>query len=94
VRMFGVLAAVLFALTVGAAGAENLRVYREHLRPDPCSPDTLTFTVTVEKAGSYAVRLLVQGEEGKDHTIQLTLQPEGSDAALSLRFSFTGQGCG
>jgi hypothetical protein len=93
-RALGVLVVLLFLLAVGAAGAESLWVYRQHLQTDPASPDTLTFTLTVETAGRYEARLLARGEEDKDHTIQLILQPEGSEAPLKLSFSFTGEGCG
>jgi hypothetical protein len=87
-------ALIILAPGMGIVGAEGLRVSREQLRPDPSIPDSLVFMLTVEKAGSYMARALVQGEEGRDFTIHLTLQPEGPAAAIELRFSFTGQGCG
>jgi hypothetical protein len=93
-RALRVLAAVLLVLAAGAAGADGLRIYRDELRPDPALPGSLAFTVTVEKAGSYTARLLVQGEAGREFPILLTLQPEEQAAAVELRFSFTGQGCG
>ncbi len=93
-RTFGLIAAILLALGVGAAGADGLRVYRENLKPDPAAPDSLAFTVAVEKAGGYTLRALVQGEAGRVFTVLLTLQPEGSGEPVELRFSFTGRGCG
>jgi hypothetical protein len=98
-RVLNLLGAFLFGLTLVAAGAEELRVTRQEFRPDPAVPETLVFTVTVEKAGSYAAQLLVRAEEGKEHTLQLILHQEGLaaedlSAAPIMRFSFTGQGCG
>jgi len=98
-RVLGLLAAFLFGLGLVAPGAEELRVNRQELRPDTAVPNTLVFTVTVGKAGSFTARLMVRAEEGKQYTIQLTLQPEASagedsSAAPSVRFSFTGPGCG
>ncbi len=98
-RVLGLLSILLFVLGLAAAGAEDLYVYRKELRSDPSAPETLVFTVTVKRAGSYTAQLLARAEEGREYTLQLTLQPEGSpagepDAALNLRFTFTGQGCG
>jgi len=98
-RALGLLAAFLLGLGLVAAGAEELRVNRPELRSDPSAPETLLFTVTVKKAGSYGVQLLARAEEGREYTLLLTLQPEGpaaedSSAAPSVRFTFTGKGCG
>jgi hypothetical protein len=98
-RVLGLLAVLFFVLGLAVAGAEDLYVYRKERRSDPSAPETLAFTVTVKKAGTYAAQLLARAEEGKEYTLLLTLQPEGSpagdaDAVLNLHFTFTGQGCG
>ncbi len=98
-RALGLLAAFLLGLGLVAAGAEELRVDREELRSDPSAPETLLFTVAVKKAGDYAIQLMVRAVEGREYTLLLTLQPEGSaaedsSAAPSVRFTFTGKGCG
>ncbi len=98
-RALGLLAAFLLCLGLVAAGAEELRVNRQELRSDPAAPETLLFTVAVQKAGSYAVQLMARAVEGRENTLQLSLQPEGSavedpSAAPSVRFTFTGKGCG
>jgi len=92
-RVLGLLAVFFFVLGLAVAGAEELRVKRQELQPDPSAPDTLLFTVTVKKAGSYAVQLLARAQEGREYTLQLTLTGD-ADAVLNLRFTFTGQGCG
>jgi len=96
-RTLGLLSVLFFVLGLSVAAAEELRVDRQELRTDPSAPDTVAFTLTVKKAGSYAVQLLARALEGREYTLLLALQPEGSpagDAVLNLRFTFTGQGCG
>jgi hypothetical protein len=98
-RTLGLFSILFFVLGLAVAAAEELRVNRQELRSDPSAPDTLAFTVSVKSPGSYAVQLLARALEGKEYTLLLTLQPEGSpagdaDAVLNLRFTFTGQGCG
>jgi len=96
-RTLGLFSVLFFVLGLAVAAAEELRVNRQELRTDPSAPDTVAFTLTVKKAGSYAVQLLARAQEGREYTLLLALQPEGStsgDAILNLRFTFTGQGCG
>ncbi len=88
-----VLAAALF-LGALAAGAETVWVDRPQLAEDPADPQALSFTVEIREPGSYQARIMVRGEADREIQLVLTLRPEAGGPAHSVRFSFTGQGCG
>ena len=89
-------AGVALALLLGAAflaDAEMIWIDRAKLLPDSDSADTLTFSVTIQEGGSFAARVLCQGEKGKKYLLELELRPEDGGAPQSVQFSFTGSGC-
>lgn len=88
-----VLAAMLLLGTAFLAEAEMIWIDRAKFLPAPGSADTLLFTVTVQEGGSFAARILCQGEKGKKYLLELELRPEDGGAPQSVQFSFTGSGC-
>jgi len=50
--------------------------------------------VEVREPGSYQARVMVRGEADREIQLELSLRPEAGGPARSVRFSFTGQGCG
>ena len=83
-------------LLLGAAflaDAEMIWIDRAKLLPDPGSADTLTFTATIQEGGSFAARILCQGEKGKKYLLELELRPEGGGPPQMAKFSFAGSGC-
>jgi len=89
----GVLAAGLL-LGALAAGAETVWVDSPQLAADPTDPRALSFVVEVREPGSYQARVMVRGEADREIQLELSLRPEAGGPARSVRFSFTGQGCG
>lgn len=89
----GVLAAGLL-LGALAAGAETVWVDSPQFAADPTDPRALSFVVEVREPGSYQARVMVRGEADREIQLELSLRPEAGGPARSVRFSFTGQGCG
>ena len=79
--------------TAFLAEAEMIWIDRAKFLPAPGSADTLLFTVTVQEGGSFAARILCQGEKGKKYLLELELRPEDGGAPQTVQFSFTGSGC-
>jgi hypothetical protein len=79
--------------TAFLADAEMIWIDRAKLLPASGSADTLTFSVTSQEGGSFAARILCQGEKGKKYLLELELHPEDGGAPQSVQFSFTGSGC-
>ena len=89
----GVLAAGLL-LGALAAGAETVWVDSPQLAADPADPRALSFAVEVREPGSYQARIMVRGEADREIQLELSLRPEAGGPVRSVRFSFTGKGCG
>ena len=85
---------VVLALAGAKAGAETQWVEREQLVADPADPAVIRFAVEIREPGSYQVRLLARGEAEHAIQLRLDLRPEAGGAERTVRFSFTGSGCG
>lgn len=90
---------VLAALVLGVIaaqkpGAQTQWVEREQLVADPADPAVLRFTVEIREPGAYQVHLQVRGEAKKEMRLDLELQPESGGPPRTVRFAFTGRGCG
>jgi hypothetical protein len=93
-RVAGVaLAAMLLLGAAFIADAEMIWLDRAKLLPDTGSAGTLTFTVTVQEGGSFAARILCQGEKGRKYLLELELRPEDGGVPQKAQFSFAGSGC-
>jgi hypothetical protein len=88
------LALAALSLTGLAAGAQTAWVPMEQLEADPADPAVVRFFVDIREPGTYQVHLLVRGEAEKEIRLELALQPEAGGSPQSVRFSFTGRGCG
>jgi hypothetical protein len=95
-KVLGAIGILILALAFAApgAGAETQWVGSEQLVADPSDPAVVSFTVDVREPGSYQVRLLARGEAKRQIELQLTLRPEDGGEERTVRFSFTGAGCG
>jgi hypothetical protein len=92
----GTTAILVLALALAApgAGAETQWVGSEELTIDPGNPAVLSFVVDIHEPGNYQVRLLARGESKRQLELQLSLRPEAGGEERTVRFSFTGAGCG
>jgi hypothetical protein len=88
------IALLALALAGAHAGAETQWIERDRLIADPSDPAVVRFTVDIMEPGSYQVRLLARGESKQQIELQLSLQPEAEGTQRTVRFSFTGAGCG
>lgn len=93
-RATALLALAFAALACAKAGAQTQWVEREQLVADPADPAVLRFTVEIGEPGSYQVHLQVRGEAKKEMRLDLELQPESGGPPRTVRFAFTGRGCG
>ncbi len=89
--LFAILALVLAAATTGA---EKQWVGQQELKPDAADPGMVRFAVELREPGSYQVLLSVRAEEKRQIELVFSLQPEAGGAERTVRFSFTGAGCG
>jgi hypothetical protein len=83
----------VLSLFAAGAYAETLFIYGINLQKPP-SKDELSFSVTVKEAGAYQARLLVYPKSQRDYVLTLTLNPAREGEPVTIRFSFTGRGCG
>lgn len=56
--------------------------------------NVLTFTATIDQAGTYEAVLEAQGSIAQDYVLTLEMEPESGGAAQQARFSFAGLDCG
>ncbi len=89
--LFAILALVFTAV---AAGAEKQWVGQEELKPDAADPGVVRFALELREPGSYQLLLTVRAEEKRQIELVLSLQPEAGGEDRTVRFSFTGAGCG
>ncbi len=94
-RKVVILASVILILAMAAAaGAEKQWVGREEFVADPADPAVVRFSVDIREPGSYQVHLTTRAESQRPIELVLSLQPEAGGADRTVRFSFTGAGCG
>ena len=92
--MKGAILVLVLAFAGLSVGAQTQWVEREQLVADPAAPAMVRFSVDVREPGSYQVRLLARAEAKQEIQLALVLRPEAGGADLTVRFSFTGAGCG
>ena len=88
------IAILALALAGAQAGAEKQWVGQEEFAADPADPAVVRFTVDIREPGSYQLYLTTRAESERLIELVITLQPEAGGADRTVRFSFTGAGCG
>lgn len=88
------IAVLAWVLAAATAGAETLYIEKAQLVADPADPGVVRFSVQIGEPGNFLVSLLVRGESERQIELALALQPEAGGAEKTVRFSFTGRGCG
>jgi hypothetical protein len=88
------IAVLTLALAGAHAGAETQWIERDQLIADPADPAVVRFAVDIKEPGSYQARLMARGKSKRQIELQLSLQPEAGGTERTVRFSFTGAGCG
>jgi len=93
-KKVAILAVILILVLAAAAGAEKQWVGREEFAADPTDPAVVRFAVDIREPGSYQVHLTTRAEAQRPIELVLSLQPEAGGADWTVRFAFTGAGCG
>jgi len=88
------IAILALALAGVQAGAEKQWVGQEEFAADPADPAVVRFAVDIREPGSYQVHLTTRAEAQRPIELALSLQPEAGGADWTVRFAFTGAGCG